>query len=285
MILIDVEGKLPTDSDVPEPIRWTKAKWDGWLAKSSDLSNQLAALYAEGKINDRNELIDNNSTHWGELKDWLMHLSHGKCWFSETKELFSHYDVEHFRPKKEAKNIGSSVRDGYWWLAFNYTNFRLCGNVGNRKKGGWFPLKAGTLCSTYDSQCEESEDPYLIDPIDSGDVKLIAFDEEGKVIAAPDCTVWQIERVKESAKRLKLNDHVPLTEARRALWQAVLNDIKEYQEGHARSGSGGNPAAREKMKAAMKKIRGRVKRSEPLSAVARWCVLVQGDPVLARMVE
>ena len=50
-------------------------------------------------------------------------------------------DVEHFRPKLEVKELYKEQnREGYWWLAFDYHNFRVCGNVGNRKKGGWFPL-------------------------------------------------------------------------------------------------------------------------------------------------
>ncbi|HRF06758.1 MAG TPA: hypothetical protein PLP32_19505, partial [Accumulibacter sp.] len=36
-----------------------------------------------------------------------MALSAGKCRFSEVRELYSHYDVEHFRPRKEAKVLDS----------------------------------------------------------------------------------------------------------------------------------------------------------------------------------
>ena len=91
-----------------------------------------------------------------------------------------HYDVEHFRPKKEAKALDGTIRDGYWWLAFDYMNFRLCGNVRNRKKGGWFPLKVGSLCSTYAAPCEESETRYLLDPVDDDDVALIGFRQGGQ---------------------------------------------------------------------------------------------------------
>jgi len=130
--------------------------------------------------------IDNaNDAHWCELKPWLLALSSGKCWFSEVRDLFSHPEVEHFRPKTMAKSLDGIKRDGYWWLAFSYMNFRVCGNVGNRKKGIWFPLSNGSVCSTYANRCEESETHYLLDPIDASDVSLIAFDEEGKVIPVP----------------------------------------------------------------------------------------------------
>ena len=90
-----------------------------------------------------------------------------------------------FAPRKRPRRWIAGLRDGYWWLAFDYMNFRVCGNVGNRKKGGWFPLKDGSLCSTHAQPCEESETRYLLDPIDDDDVALIAFDEEGKVIPMP----------------------------------------------------------------------------------------------------
>lgn len=132
-----------------------------WLEKSDRLTKQLIALHEAGDIVGRNELIEKNAKHWGELKKWLLNRSYNKCWFSEARDIYSHMDVEHFRPKIEVKDLSGMARDGYWRLAFDYRNFRACGNVGNRKKGGWFPLQAGSLVSTYDNQCEESEMPYL----------------------------------------------------------------------------------------------------------------------------
>lgn len=237
-----------------------------------------------GKRDERNELIDANSGHWGAQKDWLLALSGGKCWFSEVRELYSHYDVEHFRPKKEAKALDGSERDGYWWLAFDYMNFRVCGNVGNRKKGGWFPLKRGSLCSTYGVRCEESETKYLLDPIDDDDVSLIAFDEEGKVVPIPNASEWEQERVNETIKRLKLNEHVPLAEARRKVWQKVDRLIEEFIAAKARSANGNNPAAKAKLTDVRARIRELIHPNAELSAVARWCLLLRNDPQLLKLV-
>jgi hypothetical protein len=66
-------------------------------------------------------------------------------------------------------------------------NFRFCGNAGNRKKGGWFPLQVGSHCSIYACPCEESESKYLLDPIDDYDVSLLAFDEEDYLRAKARC--------------------------------------------------------------------------------------------------
>jgi len=283
VIFIDLEHKKPTDADIPGWTPWTQAQWDEWQAKSKQLVAKMAALEAADKRDERNALIDANSTHWGALKAWLLALSGEKCWFSEVRELYSHYDVEHFRPKKEAKALDGTERDGYWWLAFDYMNFRVCGNVGNRKKGGWFPLHPGSLCSTYATPCEESETRYLLDPIDEDDVSLIAFDEEGKVIPSPGTSNWEQQRVQETVKRLKLNEHVPLAEARRKVWQKVDGLIEDFHAAKVRCSAGNNPAAKAKLTEVRSRIREMTNPAAELSAVARWCLLLRNDPQLSRL--
>lgn len=284
MIWIDLEHKLPTDTDIPGWKPWPQQRWDAWLAKSTQLVADLAELDAAGKRDERNALIDANRDHWGALKEWLSALSGGKCWFSEVRDLYSHYDVEHFRPKKESKALDAQVRDGYWWLAFDYTNFRVCGNVGNRKKGGWFPLKDGSLSSTYASRCEESEARYLLDPVDNYDVTLIAFDEEGKAIPAPGTSAWEQARVMQTVKRLKLNQHEPLAEERRKVWQKVNNLIRDFATAKEHCRAGNNPGAHAKLRDVGLRVREMADPKAELSAVARWCVLLRNDPQLSRLV-
>ena len=301
---IDFENKKPTDA-YPNWEPWTIAAWTQWLEKSEELLNKMKKLNEEAerlrakgddetaadKISARNKLITDNGSHWGKLKPWLLALSHGKCWFSDTKDLFSNYDVEHFRPKKEAKDDKDSdqdsktvTRDGYWWLAFDSTNFRICGNVGNRKKGGWFPLKAGSLCSTFSVRCEESETPYLLDPTDPSDIDLIAFDEEGNVIPIPGATDWQKERVNVSVKRLKLIEHEALTEARKRVWQKVSLEVEGYLTATAKSADGNNPAAKAKLSGHIRTLREMLRPDAPLSSVAHWCISFRNDPHLLKLV-
>jgi uncharacterized protein (TIGR02646 family) len=284
VIFIDLEHKRPTDTDIPGWVPWTQAQWDAWLIKSKELVERMTILQTAENYVERNVLIDANGAHWGALKEWLLALSAGKCWFSEVRDLYSHYDVEHFRPKKVAKTLDGADRDGYWWLAFDYMNFRVCGNVGNRKKGGWFPLKHGSLCSTFDAPCEESESRYLLDPIDDDDVSLIAFDEEGKVVPAPGVSGWEAERVYETVKRLKLNEHVPLAEARRSVWQKVDALIQDFQTAKAKCAHGNNPAAKARLIEVRAKVREMTQRSAELSAVARWCIQMRNEPQLSRLV-
>lgn len=134
---IEFKNKTPMDRGLPGWVPWTKTKWGKWLKDSADLHEGAAELDAErakldaagdvkgagAKRTERNEFIGKKSAHWGKLKPWLLALSGGKCWFTDTTNNDSHYDVEHFRPKAEAKNFDESVREGDWRLAFDYINY------------------------------------------------------------------------------------------------------------------------------------------------------------------
>lgn len=282
MIFIDLEHKLPTDADLAADVRWTHADWDAWLVKSAELVNDLAELNAAGKLKERNKLIDDRSDHWGKLKPWLLALSHGKCWFTEARDVGSHLDVEHFRPKKSARNVKGPERDGYWWLAFDFMNFRIAGTVPNRKKGAWFPLRHASPCSTFARRCEGDEIPHFLDPTNAHDVTLLAFDEEGKAVPAPGIDRWDEVRVWRTIQRLKLTEHKALAEERRKIWQRVNKHINDYERALAESRH--SAAARERVRAAAREISELAKPIAALSAVAKWCVLFRNDRQLSRLV-
>ncbi len=283
---IDFEGKKPTDTNIPGWTPWPDAQWQEWLTESRRLHTELEKLNAAGDIKGRNKLIDDNSFHWTKLKPWLEAISHGKCWFTETKNCASHMDVEHFRPKKEAKNLDGTERDGYWWLAFDHTNYRFSGNVPNRKKGGWFPLHEDSRCSCHNARCEESETPYLLDPISQTDVDLLAFDEQGNAIPVPGTTdPWELARVEESIKRLKLNDHDALPEARRAVWQEMTRAIDSFLKAKETYHPGINPALKTKMEESARIIREKTRPEAELSSVARWCIRFSQNEQLLRLVS
>lgn len=281
---IDVENRKPTDTDIPGWKPWSTGRWETWLRKSKEYLDELKRLHEAGNIEERNRFIDANRDHWSKLKPWLSALSKGKCWFTEGRDICSHLDVEHFRPKKEAKDLDGNDRDGYWWLAFDYTNFRFAGNVPNRKKGGWFPLHKDCKCSEFDCRCEESEAHFLLDPVKQTDTELLAFDDKGNAIPAPDIDAWDTERVEESIKRLKLNEHDELPEERRKVWQKVSNAIDSYLKAKAAYKPGINPAPKETMEIHAREIQKMAKEDAELSMVAVWCVLFRNDPKLIRLI-
>jgi hypothetical protein len=245
-----------------------------WLTKAQDL---LAALETATTSDERKKIIDDNSNVWGEMKPWLLTLSHQKCWFSEAKDCFSHWDVEHYRPKKSAKDLDGTEHEGYWWLAFQWQNFRICGNAGNRKKGTYFPLRPGCRRRGHGDDVRR-EEPQLLDPTNVDDPVLLSFNLEGSAIPAPHITdLWEKERVTYSVERYNL-DFNPLKDKRKAVWSDCNTAVKEYlSELALYHKDSTNETAKSGVKQAARKIRAMVHETKELSAVARACVMSMGD--------
>jgi hypothetical protein len=225
----------------------------------------------------RDKIIDDNGALWRELRDWLLELSHGKCWFSEAKDCYSYWDVEHYRPKKSAKDEDGTQHEGYWWLAFDWRNFRICGNVGNRRKGTYFPLRQG--CNRAEPNGDiRYEQPLLLDPVDEYDPNLLSFNVEGVAIPAPDTACdWQRYRVEYSVKQLNL-DFPPLMNKRKVIWNECWTRIQKYrQELDLYNADNTNLMAKEGYKESAKYVRRMIRSDSEFSAVARACILSSGD--------
>ncbi len=256
---------IPLQDQNPDPV---------WLTKANGLLDDLRAA---GDSDERKTIIKKNSATWGELKDWLLELSYDKCWFSEAKDCFSHWDVEHYRPKVHAKDDAGVEEAGYWWLAFDWHNFRICGNAGNRKKGTYFPLRPGCSRVHVDGDLRQ-EDPMLLDPVDEDDPGLLFFDIEGRAVAAPHVTnEWEKCRVERSVERYNL-DFPPLMDKRKTVWAECWRRIEEYRAELALyQKDPSNGIAHDRFKQAAKDLRSMIRDDQELSAVARACMESAGD--------
>jgi hypothetical protein len=195
-----------------------------WLKKATDAT---AVLEAETDPAKRMTIIKRKQAIWKELKDWLLSLSHQKCWFSEAKDCFQHWDVEHFRPKAKAKNLDGSEREGYWWLSFAWRNLRVCGRVGNLKKGTYFPL-GSAYCATSTKRDIDEEVPLLLDPVVKADCALLSFNQLGEAVAAPGADDWSAKRVTASVVQYQL-DFDKLALQRKTVWETCTALIHEIQ--------------------------------------------------------
>lgn len=267
MIHISMNGKAPS------------AKW---RKKAARLTKMLEKARS---TEERNRIIDDNKEVWGELKDWLLSLSHNKCWFSEARDIYSHMEVEHFRPKKGARNLDGSEREGYWWLAFDWTNYRICGNVGNRKKGTFFPLLPGSLVATNTNRAIEDESPYFLDPTNEADPCLLSFNEEGEAIPMPGCEGLHKDRVLESVKRFKLNEHPALLEARRTVWRKCRELIDECFRLLKDLENTVSPTKKERIRANFERLKEMVRPNAELSATAMECLKMSGLPGAGRIIS
>jgi len=186
MIYIDLENNPPSQD---------------WIDRAEIITQQL--LNATDAAS-RNYIIDHNENLWNELKTYLAALSSNKCWYTESINAAAHCHVDHFRPKKEVIDENGTRTEGYWWLAFDWLNYRFSGPAPNVRKKSYFHVVANKALR-YGDVCE-NEDILFLDPIDINDPDQLAFTNEG--LAKPkssDIQSQNFKKVSYSIKRLNIN--------------------------------------------------------------------------------
>lgn len=158
---------------------------------------------------ERKAFIEKKGHVWRAFGRYLAKMSYGKCWYSESNDPQSFFDVDHFRPKKAAKRAAATEDDGYPWLAFSVENFRYSAGRSNRLstdetteetvgKGSWFPLLDGSPCASWDDRCLNTEMPVLLDPTVRSDVALIDINpDDGRAVASMTC-LGDVKRLRAS---------------------------------------------------------------------------------------
>jgi uncharacterized protein (TIGR02646 family) len=192
----------------------------------------------------RNKEIERRATVWRKLKKELKKLLHKKCWYCESKEIRADQAVDHYRPKGKIKECGNK-HPGYWWLAFDWTNFRysctFCNELrideATKLTGGkatYFPLTKESK-RVYAPGDISGEEPVLLDPTVIADPLLLAFDIDGKAIPRWEKTVSSRLhlRAETSITRYNLN-HTDLVERRRNLSKKVVRLINRGDRYFAR---------------------------------------------------
>lgn len=200
------------------------SKPSSWLKKSRRHTKRLKA---QDDLNLRKSYITSHSGHWGLFKENFEELSNNRCWFTEAQEFISPFHIEHFRPKgridsiKKELKFSEQVREdweiGYWWLAFNWKNYRLCCfEVNTSHKKNFFPLKHGSIVCTnpFENICDEM--PVLIDPCRKEDVDLVTYNMWEVVPSVIyDKTPEEFERARVSIDIYGLNKIPKLVNARK----------------------------------------------------------------------
>jgi uncharacterized protein (TIGR02646 family) len=224
---------------------------EGWLARAAAVTRALreaaddppapAARHPRKLASQkRKELIKKHEGLWSELKEILARWSYGKCWYSEAREIGSDYHVDHFRPKGrvtsyEERQGNQRPDEGYWWLAFEWENYRLsCGTCnsphasGEESLGKWdyFPLRSadGAAWSPDDALVEERA--LLLDPVKEAEAALITFNEKGEAVPSNLALGEQAERVRSTIKILNLNSP-RFREERRRIWRETSEALED----------------------------------------------------------
>lgn len=184
---------------------------------------------------DRKAFIEKKAHVWRAFGRHLAKMSYGKCWYSESNDPQSFFDVDHFRPKKAARRAEGVEDDGYPWLAFSWENFRYSAGRSNRLstdestaevvgKGSWFPLLDGSVHAHWANRCEANEAAVLIDPTERNDVDLIEINsEDGRACPSVICIgPAKLERAKRSIEIYGLNLGNLITARKR-----VMRDVQD----------------------------------------------------------
>lgn len=189
---------------------------------------------------ERADYIKKKSHIWKSFKKYLKKMSYGKCWYSESLDAQSFFDVDHFRPKLEAKRDKGTSDDGYPWLAFDRDNFRFSAARSNRLnknektdetegKGSWFPLCDEEVVACWDNRCEINERPILLDPINDTDVALLQVSSDGRMEKSRICVGTNKMRVERSVKLYGLN--LPdLVEARKRVMRKIASEYEKFSD-------------------------------------------------------
>ena len=156
--------------------------------------------------------------------------SHDKCWYCESKQDRSDKPVDHFRPKNSV--VEDAVHPGYYWLAFDWRNFRWSCTFCNSKRRD---LEGGTAGGKQDhfpiippppyahTAAAPRERPQLFDPVDDEDTKLLTFLTNGFPHYSKN-TKEVIERVEASIKLYHLKQ-VSLVRRRKRLAAAMEEHV------------------------------------------------------------
>jgi len=198
--------------------------------------------------------------------------------------------MDHFRPKKAVKHLNKDAppfettnKDGaYWWLAFDWKNYRLSASIPNTTKQSYFPLKQGTQ-PAEDEGDVSTEWIGLLDPTDQDDVELLTFALDGKAYATcSDDDWWGIQRVHLSVRVYGLNN-VSLVDARIKVinrCKELINLIKKKQCHYAKHNENFD---REEFKRYINQLREMMKPEAELSAVARDFVLSDSEMYIRKI--
>lgn len=187
----------------------------------------------------RKYIISENSLLWSELKNILARQSNNKCWYCESLELRSDNPVDHFRPKSRIAE--SKDHTGYWWLAFDWKNYRFsCTYCNTRRvfpetKGGkqdHFPLFEPPKRAGFPGE-EVREIAVLLDPCNCDDVRKITYNVEGKPISVTsDTESRDFKRTNQSISLYHL-DHTATCRARKQLRIDIdmfVNQVNDFLE-------------------------------------------------------
>ena len=228
--------------------------------------------------NGRSEAVNSKAEVWRELKPLLASISTDKCWYCESKDIRADNTVDHYRPKGSVAEVDD--HPGYWWLAFEHSNFRFsCTYCNSRRKdrstgtsGGkhdHFPLLDEEQRAYGEQDDIGRERPVLLDPTRALDPTLLWFEPDGRAVPRYDDSQSALfhNRARASIQLLNLNELMLLNRRKdihRALREALRDADVQF-----RAASENNETAEEAVTTVIRIIRRAIHPSTAHSSAAR----------------
>jgi hypothetical protein len=253
-----------------------------WISDAEAVTTQLRAAANEA---DRAQIIEANEKLWRDdrIRNWLLQQFANKCWYTEACDSVSSIHVDHYRPKGRAKDLAGNEYEGYWWLAFKWNNYRICGQLINVKKLDIFPIIEGARANPDDPISLQLEAPLLIDPL-TDQTRLISYErDDDACIAVPAAGINEVDehRAEKTIEVLGLNLRSRLNQKRADYWDRCRMAIADYR------GAEGPQALRIVVQAsALKRLKEMVDYKAEFSSVSEACIRKNApDPLVASVFE
>lgn len=199
-----------------------------------------AELMAAPDQKTRKAILKKNASSdvWREFYNILPDSLKKKCWYCEADDIRSDMPVDHFRPKNKVEE--ECEHDGYWWLAFDWDNYRcactLCNSRRNfeESQGGKacrFPLEnpEQRAFSPEDQDKLRNERPSFLDPFNPDDEKLLWFDNDGLPMPKPDAGEQQARKVLNSIDIFHLHE-TRIVRARNKIRLEIEKQVKQIRD-------------------------------------------------------
>ena len=256
-----------------------------------EASNQLRLLPASERV----AYIKRNDKMWSNIRPYLAAVTGEdhkqndfKCWYCEEKSARFTYHVDHYRPKGRVKDKNREPEAGYWWLAFDFRNYRLSCEYCNSPhsddddaevRGKWdqFPLKEGSHRASSPEADLDEEIRLLIDPTMSSEVILLSFDDIGMIRPLAEEGNYVYELVSKTIEVLNLNQ-ARIVEARKQKWLSCQKKVQDGNEEWVKYSKTGSPIARNVFERICVEIRELVQPYSEFSAMARSYFKGTGEP-------
>jgi uncharacterized protein (TIGR02646 family) len=193
-------------------------------SKSLQASFKLMADFYSRPLSKRiQQRFEFPTQFYPALKKDLEEVFHSKCAYCEQSVTLKEANVETFRPRRSAKNLGGKESDDhYWWLHGEWNNYYYSCSECNRFKSNWFPVQ-GRRAPIRASYKEVIKENYLLlDPCHDHPHLHLTYKKDGSVMPLTKRGETTIEILKLNRSDLKKRR----TEQWTITWE-LLNEIEK----------------------------------------------------------